>query len=542
MTAITYFFVPRQRRTTELDGAYHSPAAREELYQRHLPYLPMAQTLVMVQHEGESTLNSVLSPVRSPLNPPEASFITSTVRKRKPAPQDEVGDSKKLHLRQEATRRMSYGLGEPLHTLQEKATQAECHPISSVQQSALLNDAQPAGLEAACLASHMNSTQMHQQVEDNTETIFSPTFHLHNKDGEGAPAQQPGGSGEAPVLATPAPALCTDLPSRLLGSEGSELRVAGAEYGTEHVLCQAPANSHQTLHSPLVSPCKMARLPPRIEGGKSICYNENEEDAGLACQSDMACSVVATPAAPAVACDEDDFELEFDPLLFIKRLPPLEHCVPVRRTSVLLPRQTRRSKRKTLVLDLDETLVHSTLDGACRLADGTCLPDFSFPVEVGNVRHMVSVRQRPHLRIFLEAVARSFEVVVFTASQRVYAEQLLNVIDPGRVLIKHRVYRESCVFWEGNYLKDLTVLGRDLRSTVIVDNSPQAFGFQLDNGIPIESWFDDSSDEELLRLLPFLEQLAGADDVRPHIQNRFRLRQLVDDTPDPAHRLGALFG
>lgn len=67
----------------ELDGAYHSPAAREELYQRHLPYLPMAQTLVMVQHEGESTLNSVLSPVRSPLNPPEASFITSTVRKRK---------------------------------------------------------------------------------------------------------------------------------------------------------------------------------------------------------------------------------------------------------------------------------------------------------------------------------------------------------------------------------------------------------------------------------------------------------------------------
>jgi CTD small phosphatase-like protein 2 len=220
------------------------------------------------------------------------------------------------------------------------------------------------------------------------------------------------------------------------------------------------------------------------------------------------------PAAPPAASptpddDVDDF-VEFDPLLFIKRLPPLERCVPPRR-DFLLPRQTRRSKQKTLVLDLDETLVHSTLDGYCR-------PDFTFPVEVGSMRHMVGVRQRPHLHTFLERVARLYEVVVFTASQRVYAEQLLNVVDPGRRLVRHRVYRESCVLWEGNYLKDLTVLGRDLAHTIIVDNSPQAFGFQLDNGIPIESWFDDDGDEELLKLIPFLEKVVHAEDVRPHIQ------------------------
>lgn len=60
----------------------------------------------------------------------------------------------------------------------------------------------------------------------------------------------------------------------------------------------------------------------------------------------------------------------------------------------------------------------------------------------------------------------------------------------------------------------------------------QAFGFQVDNGIPIESWFSDRSDRALLNLLPFLESLVGVQDVRPIIAKRFNLRDKVASAVD----------
>ncbi|GAB2220399.1 hypothetical protein Drorol1_Dr00008049 [Drosera rotundifolia] len=222
-----------------------------------------------------------------------------------------------------------------------------------------------------------------------------------------------------------------------------------------------------------------------------------------------------------VCMDEDDYEEfdDFDPYVFIRNLPELSSVVPTFRP-LLLPKQTRRCPRTTLVLDLDETLVHSTLE-PCPNAD------FTFKVNFNQKEHTVYVRCRPHLRDFMERVANLFEIIIFTASQSIYAEQLLNVLDPKRKVFRHRVFRESCVYVEGNYLKDLSVLGRDLARVIIVDNSPQAFGFQVDNGIPIESWFDDRLDKELLLLIPFLEILAGVEDVRPLIAQKFNLRKRI---------------
>ncbi|GMH30236.1 hypothetical protein Nepgr_032079 [Nepenthes gracilis] len=199
--------------------------------------------------------------------------------------------------------------------------------------------------------------------------------------------------------------------------------------------------------------------------------------------------------------DDENRAESFDPHSFIKNLPELSE-------------ESQKRKPITLVLDLDETLVHSTLEH-CEDAD------FTFTVFFDMKEHTVYVKQRPYLQTFLERVAEMFELFVFTAGQSFYAEQLLDILDPDGKLISGRAYRESCVFSDGTYTKDLTVLGVDLAKVIIIDNCPQVFRLQVNNGIPIKSWFDDPSDSELLSLIPFLETLVNAEDIRPIIARRF---------------------
>ncbi|KAJ4973890.1 hypothetical protein NE237_007064 [Protea cynaroides] len=289
-----------------------------------------------------------------------------------------------------------------------------------------------------------------------------------------------------------------------------------SDISSEHLDMQNSSHQKPSLESNGVSHCDKDLVAASLSSEVSAIYLAMQQSK-LECVDEPSEDSIST----AIYVETDDVEEidDFDPYLFIKNLPDLSSVVPTFRP-MLLPKQTRSCPRTTLVLDLDETLVHSTLEH-CDVAD------FTFSVNFNFKEHTVYVRCRPHLKDFMERVASLFEIIIFTASQSIYAEQLLNVLDPKRRIFRHRVYRESCVFVEGNYLKDLSVLGRDLARVIIIDNSPQAFGFQVDNGIPIESWFDDSSDKELLSLLPFLESLAGVEDVRPLIAKQFNLREKI---------------
>uniref|UniRef100_A0A914IET6 protein-serine/threonine phosphatase n=1 Tax=Globodera rostochiensis TaxID=31243 RepID=A0A914IET6_GLORO len=176
-------------------------------------------------------------------------------------------------------------------------------------------------------------------------------------------------------------------------------------------------------------------------------------------------------------------------------------------SSFLLPRVTAgtEANRNCLIVDLDETLVHSSFKPVKNA-------DFIIPVEIDNVVHQVYVLKRPHTDHFLERINALFECVLFTASLAKYADPVVDLLDKRRVF-RSRLFRESCVFYEGNYVKDLSRLGRDLRRVIIIDNSPASYAFHPDNSIPVRSWFDDPNDQELLDLLPLLEELAHVDDI-----------------------------
>lgn len=100
-----------------------------------------------------------------------------------------------------------------------------------------------------------------------------------------------------------------------------------------------------------------------------------------------------------------------------------------------------------------------------------------------------------------------------------YADPLVDLLDAQK-LVRGRLFREACVMHCGNYVKDLTQLGRELHHTVIVDNSPYSYVFQPENAIPVSSWFHDPNDRQLFDLIPLLESLADAPDVCAVLQTK----------------------
>lgn len=89
---------------------------------------------------------------------------------------------------------------------------------------------------------------------------------------------------------------------------------------------------------------------------------------------------------------------------------------------------------------------------------------------------------------------------------------MLDQLDVNQT-IDYRLFRESCTHHEGNYVKDLALLGRPLDQTIIVDNSPASYMFHPEHAIDISSFIDDPEDRELYYCLSFLQKVHDCDNV-----------------------------
>jgi CTD small phosphatase-like protein 2 len=178
--------------------------------------------------------------------------------------------------------------------------------------------------------------------------------------------------------------------------------------------------------------------------------------------------------------------------------------------------------KKTLLVDLDETLI-KVIWGAPNSND--MLP----PINGGDASNNFTVLIRPYAKEFLREMSKEFEVVIFTAAEKGYAEHMVNLLDPNREYISFILSRNHCLkTMKGLYIKDLRIIkNRDMKDMVIVDNFTPSFSFQIENGIPIITWDGDVKDEELKYLMNYLREAKEYNDMRTYNSEKLRLLSLA---------------
>ena len=170
----------------------------------------------------------------------------------------------------------------------------------------------------------------------------------------------------------------------------------------------------------------------------------------------------------------------------------------------------------TLVLDLDETLVHYIEE---------------------KDRHYVQVR--PYAEYFISEMGKYFEIVIFTSAEEEYANIVLDEIDKNKV-ISHKLYRRHVEFNDGFCLKDLNKLGRDIKKVCIIDNDKNNFKLHEDNGIEIKEFLGEQDDKELDLLGDLLMTIieSNLDDIRPIIKDiRNKMKSSNDENSDDKNNI-----
>ena len=168
--------------------------------------------------------------------------------------------------------------------------------------------------------------------------------------------------------------------------------------------------------------------------------------------------------------------------------------------SIQLPYLKNKCRKKfSLVLDLDETLI-------------------SFKLEP-NDENKGTIRFRPYLDSFLQKVKEKYEIIVFTSGTQDYADPLEDAIEQDEKYFDARLYRQHTIACGKDIVKDISRIGRPLDKILIVENMPQNYRLQKENGILIKSFYgEDIYDTALVALGDILMKIANEfNDVRKGI-------------------------
>eukprot|EP01053_Blabericola_migrator_P011854 Blabericola_migrator_1__11853@NODE_721_length_6735_cov_131_696611_g519_i0_p1_GENE_NODE_721_length_6735_cov_131_696611_g519_i0NODE_721_length_6735_cov_131_696611_g519_i0_p1_ORF_typecomplete_len727_score102_04NIF/PF03031_18/2_5e34_NODE_721_length_6735_cov_131_696611_g519_i0372217 len=209
-------------------------------------------------------------------------------------------------------------------------------------------------------------------------------------------------------------------------------------------------------------------------------------------------------------------------LEFIARLPK-EPGLDYESIGPSLPPKDPSAPVKSLFIDLDETIAHTALGNVPHPRT----PDLVFQsVSDGST---ANVYFRPWVDDFLRVVSQYYEIILYTASVKPYADLIVDELDVEN-RISHRLYREQCTQYGSTdiYFKDINGTGRDLKDSVVIDNRLISFGLNVDNGIFVSSFLGQSDDAELLQLIPLLIALSKQADVRISLAQTYRLPEIIE--------------
>jgi CTD small phosphatase-like protein 2 len=224
-----------------------------------------------------------------------------------------------------------------------------------------------------------------------------------------------------------------------------------------------------------------------------------------------------------------------------------------------VPDYTNKIKpdKKILLIDLDETLIHSDFnleylndkkvkyDTIIKFKDTES--DFEenyedyYDMRRKKLKHelfneekeyKVGVFIRKGAKEFLTEVSKYFVVGIFTASVKAYADAVIDYLDPNKNLIQFRLYRNNCININDKiFVKDLRIIkGIDIKDIILLDNSIYSFSAQINNGILVNSFFNDKNDIELYNVLGYLLNfLVKAEDVRVVNEQFFNFDKIIND-------------